>query len=116
MKKLMIILTAALSVLSCIKNDMSYPRIVADITSFSVEGQKSVTIDAGTRTVTVILEETADIKALKLLDFSFTADAVMIESLPEILDLSAQLQLLCRPTRIMSGLFPQNSRYQDMSR
>ena len=88
MKKLMIILTAVLSLLSCIKNDMSYPRIIADITSFSVEGQKSVTIDAAARTVTVILEETADIKSLKLLDLSFTADAVMSETLPEILDLS----------------------------
>ncbi len=88
MKKLMIILTAALSLLSCIKNDMSYPRIIADITSFSVEGQKSVTIDAAARTVTVILEETADIKSLKLLDLTFTADAVMLETLPEVLDLS----------------------------
>ena len=89
MKKILIIIMSLVLAASCIKNDLSYPRIVADITSFAVEGQKSVVIDAGTRTVSVVLEETADITALPLLDFAYTPDAVILDSLPPVLDLSS---------------------------
>lgn len=89
MKKILIIFMSLVLAASCIKNDLSYPRIVADITSFAVEGQKSVEIDAGTRTVSVVLEETADITALPLLDFAYTPDAVILDSLPPVLDLSS---------------------------
>lgn len=45
------------SMQSClIDNDMSYPRTRANITAFEVEGQKSVTIDENTRTVTIELD------------------------------------------------------------
>ena len=62
---------------SClIENDMSYPRTVAEITAFSVEGQKSVNIDAATRTVTVELDELADISAVTVTSSSVTDGAV----------------------------------------
>ena len=67
MKKIFfILLTAFLFCESCIENPLSYPRLAAEITAFELEGQKSLTIDASTRTVTVILKETADITSLKV--------------------------------------------------
>ena len=91
MKNLSIIILSSLLLASCIKNDLSYPRIIADITAFAVEGQKSVEINASDRTVSVVLEETADIKALNLVDFAYTQEAEILEPLPSVLDLSSPL-------------------------
>ena len=88
MKKTGIILLSMVLAASCIKNDMSYPRILADITAFEVEGQKNVTIDASARTVVVELEETADIEALKLVRLDFTESAEMLTPLDSVLNLS----------------------------
>ena len=61
---------------SClIDNDMSYPRTRANITAFEVEGQKSVTIDENTRTVTIELDEVADISAVKVMSAAMTDGA-----------------------------------------
>lgn len=58
---------------SClIENDMSYPKVSAEFTAFGVRGQESVTIDAGNRTVSVVLSETADITALEITELEFT--------------------------------------------
>ena len=67
-------LLAALSFLvTCVfENDMSYPPLQGQITAFAVEGQKSVEINTETQTVDVLLEETADIDALKVLDFAIS--------------------------------------------
>lgn len=96
MKKSCLIIILSVLAVSCIKNDLSYPRIVADITSFAVEGQKSVEIDAAARTVSVVLEENADITALPLLDFTFTEAAVLIDTLPPVLDLSSPVTVTLR--------------------
>lgn len=64
------------SMQSClIDNDMSYPRTRANITAFEVEGQKSVTIDENTRTVTIELDEVADISAVKVMSAAMTDGA-----------------------------------------
>ena len=61
---------------SClIGNDMSYPRIRANITSFEVENQESVTIDGNSRTVTIELDEHADISAVTVVSSSMTEGA-----------------------------------------
>lgn len=78
---------------SCIENDMSYPRIVADITAFEVEGQKNVTIDQSNRTVLVELGETADIKALNLVKFEYTEEAELLQAVDSVIDLSKDLTL-----------------------
>lgn len=96
MKKISIILLTVILAASCIKNDLSYPRVLADITSFSVEGQKSVEINASERTVSVLLEETADITALKLVEFTYTETAEILDSLPSVLDLSSPLTVTLR--------------------
>lgn len=78
---------------SCIENDMSYPRIVADITAFEVEGQKNVTIDPSHRTVLVELGETADIKALTIRKFEYTEDAELLNPVDSVIDLSTEMTL-----------------------
>lgn len=93
MKKTGIIIMSLVLAVSCIKNDLSYPRIVADITSFAVQGQKSAEISSGTRTVSVVLEETADITSLPVMDFTYTEGAELLDSLPPVLDLSSPLTL-----------------------
>ncbi len=81
------VLTAA----SCIENDLSYPDVVAEITAFEVEGQRSVTIDNVARTVDVVLGENADISNAKVLKFEFTEGAELIGGVPEYLDLRDSL-------------------------
>ncbi len=74
---------------SClIDNDMAYPKKEAVIVSFEVDGQKSVNIDPENRTVEVVLNETADIKALKVSELAFNDGVKMNGTLPEYLDLS----------------------------
>ena len=67
---------AALLAQSClIENDMSYPRILANVVAFAVEGQESCTIDADSRTVTIVLEETADPASLKVTESALSEGA-----------------------------------------
>ena len=70
MKSAFNILSAVLvmmSAVSClVENDMAYPRIIASITAFEVEGQVSVSIDENSRRVEVVLSETADVSNLKV--------------------------------------------------
>lgn len=96
MKKFIVIMLTSVLAASCIENDLSYPRVLADITSFAVEGQKSVEISASERTVSVILEETADITSLKIIDFSYTEAAEILDSLPSVIDLSSPLTVTLR--------------------
>ena len=68
-----ILLLPLVALNSClIENDMSYPRVSADFTSFAVSGQESVTIDTQAKTVQVVLLETADITALEVTEIGFT--------------------------------------------
>lgn len=89
--KYIIFLLPLLLLQSClIDNDMSYPRIKAEITAFEVEGQKSVSIDADKRTVTVELDEVSDLSAVKVLSASMTEGAAC-SNFPEagtVLDLT----------------------------
>ena len=53
---------AASAFVSCIQNDIPYPKIVADITAFKVSGQKSdAVINTPDRSVTVDLADTVDL-------------------------------------------------------
>ncbi len=72
---------------SCIKNDLSYPEAVPEVTSFEVEGQKSVTIDNETRTIDIVMGEVADMSNVKVDSYSFTHDAQVVGGMPEYLDL-----------------------------
>ena len=77
------ILFVLLSSASClIKNDMSYPRVDADIISFEVEGQVSSSIDPKSKTVSIVLQETADISKLRVKKYQLSEGAEIIDSFP----------------------------------
>lgn len=79
---------------SCVfDNDMSYPPLQGQITAFAVEGQKSVSIDTESQTVDVLLQETAEIEALKVLEFSISDKTTMSESIGQVVDLSSPISM-----------------------
>ncbi len=85
--KYMIPVLSMLALVSCIENDLSRPYVVAEFTSFQVEGQKSVNIDTETRTVEIRMNELADLGAVKVNGFTLTDDAEVVGGMPEVLDL-----------------------------
>lgn len=93
------IITVLLACVSCMENPLSYPLKVAEITAFEVEGQKSVSIDAAKMVVNVVLEETADITSLPVLEYAYTEGAEPASALPEVLDLS-------KPVKISYSTYP----------
>ncbi len=89
-----LVLALLFGMTSClIENDMAYPNTPAEITAFEVEGQKSVKIDVENRSVEVVLEETADIKSLKVNVFQLNAGASVVGKTPQYLDLSAPVTM-----------------------
>lgn len=73
---------------SCIEYDMSYPRILAEFTTFNVEGAESVNINPDKLTVSIVLDESADISKVRVLDVALNDKAVFKNGeMPEILDL-----------------------------
>ena len=95
MKRYIIILSAlSLFAVSCIENTLSYPRMKGDIISFEVEGQKSVTIDHEKRIVDIVLEETADESAVKVLNYAYSEMVTPNISLPEVLDLREPFKVI----------------------
>lgn len=86
-----------LSVLMCtFPNDMSYPIVVGEITSFNLEGAETVTIDTQNRTVEVVLDEVCDISSLKITSLECSNDAEIVGGVPQVIDLSEPLKLTVR--------------------
>lgn len=82
---------------SCIfDNDMSYPYIKGEIMSFEVAGQKSVAIDPKARTVSVELEEIADISGLDVIGIRLNDEARFAEPFPECISLESPYRVLVR--------------------
>lgn len=66
----------AFAVISCIKNDIPYPTIQANITSIVAEGQSaSAEIDSLNRKVTLTFPEDANIYAVRVSSYTLTPDA-----------------------------------------
>ena len=86
----------SLAVTSClIDNDMSYPRIKADITAFEVSGQKSVNINAETRSIDIVLEEDADISKQRITVLTFSEGARCDElAVDEYISLAEPLKVI----------------------
>lgn len=74
MKRLSAIFSASVLLVSCITNDIPYPKILPVISSVDVEGARSVGIDAAAMNVIVELEEDVDIKSVKVNAISFSND------------------------------------------
>jgi hypothetical protein len=85
---------AFLAVTSCLfDNDLSYPKISADILSFQVEGQTSVRIDNERREIHVELSESADLMRVKVLEITLSEGAALADGVPQYLDLTAPVDL-----------------------
>ena len=86
----------AIVAVSCIENDLSYPDVTVTFTSFEVEGQKSVAIDDASRTIDIVMGESADMSRVKVLGYSLTNDGEVVGGMPEFLDLTDTVRLTVR--------------------
>lgn len=65
----------------CIENDIPYPKIQPNFTEFEVENQlRASVIDSAQRTVTVYLNEEADIEHLRVIKWGITEGATFPDS------------------------------------
>lgn len=94
-RNIIIVLSVAVSV-SCIENDLSYPDVAAEITGFSVEGQKSVTIDKETRTISIVMGETADLHKVAVTSCTLSDKTQVVGGVPQSLDLTEPVTLTIR--------------------
>lgn len=79
-----------LALCGCIENDIPYAKIPLSITAFRVEGQSGeCSISEEGRTVTVPLEETVNLKAVKVDTIGYTDKASSSLQIGEVIDLSA---------------------------
>lgn len=85
----------AVAVTSCIKNDIPYPVIQANITSIAADGQSAeADIDSTSRVVTLFFPEEANIYAVKISSYTLTPKAyIAAGSLENPLDLSSTYNL-----------------------
>lgn len=74
---------------SCIKNDIPYPRIHADFLAFEVGGQLETTINTTTKTVSVKLADTVNMKQVRLLSYQITDSANISPEPDGTLDLTS---------------------------
>ena len=89
------VLSAVLAFASCVfDNDMSYPRLRGEILAFAVEGQKEVSINSDSLTVDVLLEETAEIDSLTVLEYTITEMTTADKQLPGVIDLSDPIGIM----------------------
>ena len=76
-KKFAIILSAALSLCACIKNDLPKPVVDLYIASLEVEGTSgNIVLDRASYTATIPLAEETNIEAVQFKSISFGADVV----------------------------------------
>lgn len=81
---------------SCIKNDVPYPRIQPNFLSFSVADQENAAvIDSASRTVTVTLDESIDIYAVRVNSYTITPGATLLDDIfTEPVDLSSPISVI----------------------
>lgn len=94
MKKGLAIISVLVSLCGCIENDLPYPVRVAEITAMEVEDASSVKIDPARRSVTIELEETADISKVRILSAAYKHEFTVSEpELVKVHDLSEPLKV-----------------------
>lgn len=94
--KYLLCMIPMLALVSCIENDLSYPRVVAEFTSIEFEGQKSVIIDKEKRTIDVVMGESADLSYVKVLSYNLSDGAEVVGGIPAYLDLRDSLTFTLR--------------------
>ena len=76
---------------SCVEYDMSYPRKLAEFSAFEVEEALNVEVDPSTMTVTITLNEAADLSDVRVTRAELKDGATFKDgSFPETLDLSGE--------------------------
>lgn len=79
---------ATLLTAGCIKNDLPYPRIQANITAIMVEGEEiPAVIDSQNRTVTLTMGEEADLQHVRLLSYELEPEGAYTDDLTDELNL-----------------------------
>ena len=81
---------------SCIENDLSYPVVIQEFTSFMVEGQKSVSIHKDSCMISIVLGESVDMANVKVVSYTTSDGAEVVGGMPEYLDLRDTLTLRLR--------------------
>ena len=85
-----------LAVSSCIENDLSFPRAIAEFTSLEIEDADSVIIDKEQRSVRIVLNEMADIENVKVLSLTTTEGTKIVGDSLDVLDLSEPMEVTLR--------------------
>lgn len=92
-----ILMAVALLLSSCMEYDMALPRTLAEFTDFQVENADKVTIDRDTRTVTIELNETADLSGVNVTSIALNENSKFATgSFPEVLDLTEPYKVTLR--------------------
>lgn len=88
-------LILAVGAVSCIKNDVPHPVVKLDILSLTAEGTIGETkIDATAHTVDILLEETTDIRNVKITEVTMTEGAESSVTFPGSFDLRNPLYVM----------------------
>lgn len=90
------IIGALVALTACITNDVPYPHIQPNFLTFNVAGQDGGTvIDSASRSVTVTLEETADIYSVQVTGYTITPGATLQNDIfSQPLDLSSPVNVI----------------------
>ena len=75
MKKLMLLALWSVLCVGCIENDIPYPVIAGEVKQIEFEGQKEMKIDATKRQITLVLNDTVDMRSVEVLALELTAEA-----------------------------------------
>ena len=76
MKRTLAILLMSLALASCIRNDIPYPYVFAAFSELTAEGATDVTVDTEAQEVLITLDETYDLKNVKITGVSYNDSRV----------------------------------------
>lgn len=90
MRNLLISILSLATFTSCIDNDIPFPVVKGDVLTIKFDGQKNdkTKIDATKRTITLVLNDTVDLRAVEILELGITADSRSSIAVGDKLDFS----------------------------
>lgn len=91
---LLTLLMLATLAAGCVKNDLPYPTVVAEITAFEVSGQTSCNIDRTNRTVAVVVDDAQDIEDLKIVKVVVSNDAEVEPAFGSTINLASPVKVV----------------------
>lgn len=72
----------------CIENDIPYPVIAGDVNQIAFAGQKEMKIDPAKRVITLVLNDTVDMRAVEVLNLELSPEARSTIKKGDLLDFS----------------------------